>query len=426
MLDIKLIREKPDVVIKNLKYRGDNEKIKWVKDLVKIDEEYRKLLFKVQKMRHERNAISLEISKMKKEGKDVSFNVKEMKKLGEKIKSAEKRMEKLQEKIRFYLMHLPNLLHESVPKGKDEDDNVEIKKWGKIKKFGFEPKSHVDILNDLDLADIERAGKISGARFFFLKKELVLMELALIQFAMDILRKRGFTSIEPPFMIRRKAYEGVIDLKDFEDVIYKIEGEDLYMIATAEHPIASMYMNEVIDENLLPIKFVGISPCFRKEAGSHGKDTKGIFRTHQFNKVEQFVFSRPEESWKEFDRVVKNAEEIFQKLELPYRLVNVCTGDIGSVAAKKIDLEVWMPAQKKYRELVSCSNCTDYQARRLNVRYGIEGEKPKGFVHTINGTGIATGRAIVAILENYQNEDGSITVPHALRQYMGGIKKIGK
>jgi seryl-tRNA synthetase len=273
--------------------------------------------------------------------------------------------------------------------------------------------------------DVERAGKIAGARFFYLKKEGVLLDMALMSYALEEMVKKGFTPIEPPFLMRRKPYEGVIALSDFENDLYKVEGEDLYLIATSEHPMAAMYMNEVLKAEDLPIKLVGISPNFRKEAGAHGKDTRGIFRTHQFNKVEQFVFCKPEDSWKIHEELVMNAEELVQKLGLPYRVVNVCTGDIGKVAAKKYDIEAWMPAQNAYREIISCSNCTDYQARRLNIRYREkEGEPPKGFVHTLNSTALATGRTIVAILENYQQEDGSVVIPEVLRKYMMGIEKI--
>jgi seryl-tRNA synthetase len=273
--------------------------------------------------------------------------------------------------------------------------------------------------------DIERAGKIAGARFFFLKGEGVLLDMALISFALEEMVGKGYTPIEPPFLMRRKPYEGVVALSDFEDVLYKVENEDLYMIATSEHPMAAMFMDEVLKTEDLPLKLVGISPNFRKEAGAHGKDTRGIFRTHQFNKIEQFIFCKPEDSWKMHEELIRNAEELVQKLGLPSRVVNVCTGDIGTVAAKKYDIEAWMPAQNAYRELGSCSNCTDYQARRLNIKYREkEGEPPKGFVHTLNSTAIATGRTIVAILENYQQEDGSVIVPEVLRKYMGGIKKI--
>jgi seryl-tRNA synthetase len=425
MLDIRLLREEPEKVAKNLEYRGDKEKTKWIEDALKKDQTYRELLYEIQKMRHERNAIGLEISRMKKAGKEPSFNIREMKKLGKKIAEKEAEARKAKEAADFYLMRLPNLLHGSVPKGKDEGDNVVIKKWGVPRKFKFNPKSHVDIMQDLDLADMERAGKVAGARFYYLKGPLVLLEMALMRYAMDFLVKKGFVPVEPPFMIRRGAYEGVVDMGDFEDVIYKVQDEDLYLIATSEHPMASMRMGEVVPERDLPIRLAGISPCFRKEAGSHGKDTKGIFRVHQFNKVEQFVFCKPEESWKEMDRLVENVGMIFRKLEIPYRLVNVCTGDIGTVAAKKIDLEAWMPVQNGYREAASCANCTDYQARRLGIRYGTEGEKPKGFAHTLNATALATTRTLAAIMENFQDREGSVTIPKVLRQHMNGMKKIG-
>jgi seryl-tRNA synthetase len=320
---------------------------------------------------------------------------------------------------------MPNLLHETVPAGKDENDNVEIRKWGKTPKFSFPIKGHIDLGLDLDIIDIERAGKTAGARFFYLKNEAVLLDNAIISFALEETGRKGYKPIEPPYLIRRKPYEGVVALSDFEDVLYKIENEDLYLIATAEHPLASMYMDEVLKAEDLPLKLAGFSTNFRKEAGAHGRDTRGIFRTHQFNKVEQFVFCKPEDSWKIHEELICNAEEIVQKLDLPYRVVNVCTGDIGTVAAKKYDIEAWMPAQNAYREIVSCSNCTDYQARRLNIKYREkEGEAPKGFVHTLNSTALATGRTIVAILENYQQKDGSVTVPEALRKYMGRIEKI--
>jgi seryl-tRNA synthetase len=249
--------------------------------------------------------------------------------------------------------------------------------------------------------------------------------MALMSFALEEMVKKGYKPVEPPFLMRREPYEGVVALSDFEDVLYKVEDEDLYLIATSEHPVAAMFMNEVLRAEDLPLKIVGISTNFRKEAGAHGKDTRGIFRTHQFNKVEQFIFCKPEDSWKIHEELIRNAEELVQKLGLPYRVVNVCTGDIGTVAAKKYDVEAWMPAQNSYREIISCSNCTDYQTRRLNTKYREkEGEAPRGFVHTLNSTALATGRTIVAILENYQQEDGSVVIPKVLRRYMGGIEKI--
>jgi seryl-tRNA synthetase len=316
-------------------------------------------------------------------------------------------------------------LHESVPLGEDESDNVPIKTWGEKTKFTFPVKDHIDLALSLDIMDIEKAGKVAGARFFYLKREGVILDMALMNFALEEIVKKGYVPIEPPFLMRRSPYEGVTALSDFEEVLYKVEDEDLYLIATSEHPIAAMFMDDVLKAEDLPLKFVGVSPCFRKEAGAHGKDTRGIFRTHQFNKIEQFIFCKPEDSWTMHEELLQNAEELVQKLGIPYRVANVCTGDIGVVAAKKYDVEAWMPAQNAYREIISCSNCTDYQARRLNIKYREkEGEPPKGFVHTLNSTALATGRTIVAILENYQQEDGSVVIPKILRKYMGGIEKI--
>ncbi|MGA2309218.1 MAG: serine--tRNA ligase [Candidatus Bathyarchaeia archaeon] len=425
MLDIKLIRENPDSVRNNLEKRGDPENQKMLDSLIDYDKQWRQGLTRLNELRHERKQITAEIATTKKKGEDAADKISKAKETDNEINALEGRVSEWEEKVHDLLMRLPNLLHETVPTGKDENDNVEIRKWGKIPKFSFPAKGHIDLGLNLDIIDIERAGKIAGARFFYLKNEAVFLDNAIISFALKEMNKKGYKPIEPPFLIRRKPYEGVVALGDFENVLYKIENEDLYLIATAEHPLASMYMDEVLKAEDLPLKFAGFSTNFRKEAGAHGKDTRGIFRTHQFNKVEQFVFCKPEDSWKIHEELIHNAEEIIQKLGLSYRVVNVCTGDIGTVAAKKYDIEAWMPAQNAYREMVSCSNCTDYQARRLNIKYREkEGEAPKGFVHTLNSTALATGRTIVAILENYQQEDGSITVPEALRKYMGGIAKI--
>ncbi|MEM2439791.1 MAG: serine--tRNA ligase [Candidatus Bathyarchaeia archaeon] len=425
MLDIKLIREKPEFVRENLARRGDPEYLKMLDELIECDRLWRQNLKKLNELRREKNRITAEIASLKKRGEDVSTIVSRAKAVDEEIAVLEKLVADHEEKARNYLMLLPNLLHESVPVGKDENDNVVVRTWGEPPKFSFPPKDHIELGLSLDIMDVERAGKIAGARFFYLKNEGVLLDMALINFALEEMIKKGYTPIEPPLLMRRKPYEGVIALSDFESDLYKIEGEDLYLIATSEHPMAAMFLDEVLMAEDLPIKFVGVSTNFRKEAGAHGKDTRGIFRTHQFNKVEQFVFCKPEDSWNFHEELLRNAEELVQKLGLPYRVVNVCTGDIGKVAAKKYDIEAWMPAQNAYREIISCSNCTDYQARRLNIRYREkEGEPPKGFVHTLNSTALATGRTIVAILENYQQEDGSVVVPEVLRKYMMGIEKI--
>jgi seryl-tRNA synthetase len=425
MLDIKLIRENPELVRENLKKRGDPEFLRMLDELIECDKLWRQHLTRLNNLRRERNRITTEIATLKKKGADATAMVSKAKEIDKEIANLEQLVGEYENKVRYYLMRLPNLLHDSVPVGKDEHDNATVRTWGEIPRFNFLVKDHIELGLSLDIMDIERAGKIAGARFFFLKREGVLLDIALLNFALEEMVKRGYTPIEPPFLMRRKPYEGVTALSDFEDSLYKVEDEDLYLIATSEHPMAAMFMDEVLKAEELPIKFVGISPNFRKEAGAHGKDTRGIFRTHQFNKVEQFIFCKPEDSWKFHEELIRNAEELVQKLGLPYRVVNVCTGDIGTVAAKKYDVEVWMPAQNTYREIISCSNCTDYQARRLNIRYREkEGEPPKGFVHTLNSTALATGRTIVAILENYQQEDGSVIIPEVLRRYMGGMEKI--
>jgi len=425
MLDIKLIRENPEIVKNNLSKRGTPENIKMLDELVDVDRKWRQTLTKLNDLRHQRKLITTEIATLKKTGKDASDKVEKAKLIDSEVTTIEKEVAKAEEKTRDYLMRLPNLLDETVPVGKDENDNVQLRTWGNIPKFSFPAKNHIDLGLNLDIIDIERAGKVTGSRFFYLKKQGVLLDMALMSFAMQEMTKKGYTPIEPPYLMRKEPYEGVTALSDFEDMLYKIENEDLYLIATSEHPMAAMFMNEVLKEEDLPLKLAGVSACFRKEAGVHGKDTRGIFRTHQFNKIEQFVFCKPEDSWKLHEELLHNAEELVQKLGLPYRVVNVCTGDIGTVAAKKYDIEAWMPAQNAYREIVSCSNCTDYQARRLNIRYREkEGAPTKGFTHTLNSTAIATGRTIVAILENCQQEDGSIMIPNVLRKHMSDIDKI--
>jgi seryl-tRNA synthetase len=425
MLDIKLIRENPELVRDNLKKRGDPENQRMLDELIDYDRKWRQCLTRLNELRHERRVITTEIASLKKKEKSTDKELEKAKAIDTEITALEKQVNESEERVNYYLMRLPNLLHETVPTGKDESDNVPIRTWGEIPKFSFSIKDHIDIASSLDIMDIERAGKVAGARFFYLKREGVLLDMAIMNFALGEMIKKGYTPIEPPFLMRRKPYEGVVALSDFEDVLYKIENEDLYMIATSEHPMAAMFMDEVLKAEDLPLKLVGISSNFRKEAGAHGKDTRGIFRTHQFNKIEQFIFSKPEDSWKIHEELIQNAEELVQKLGLPYRVVNVCTGDMGTVAAKRYDIEAWMPAQATYREMISCSNDTDYQARRLNIKYREkEGKAPKGLVHTLNSTALATGRTIVAILENCQQEDGSVIVPKVLRKYIGDIEKI--
>ncbi|MBI2091635.1 MAG: serine--tRNA ligase [Deltaproteobacteria bacterium] len=406
MLDIKFVREHPEVVRKNLQKRNDKEKLEWIDDLLKKDVEYRKSLQENQQMRQGRNTITEEINKLRKQGADIKAKVQEAKELPEKIKQSDEVVLDLKNKIDYYLMRIPNILHESVPFGKDTNDNVVIKEWGKKPKFDFELKPHGELLLDLGLANFEKAAEISGHGFYYLMGDIARLELALVQFAVELLAKKGFILVEPPLMLRREPYEGVTDLKDFETMMYKVDGEDLLLIATSEHPIAALLMNETLDEKKLPLKLAGYSPCFRKELGSHSLDTRGIFRVHHFNKVEQFIFCKPEDSWKFHEELLKNAEEIFQELEIPYRVVNICTGDIGIVAAKQYDIEAWFPRENLYREVVSCSNCTAYQATRLNIKYR-KGEE-KEYIHTLNSTAVATSRALRAIIENYQQKDGTV------------------
>jgi len=422
MLDINLIRDQPDIVKKDLQKRGQEDKVSWVAEIRELDAEWKNLKLQVDDLRHLRNKISLEISQLKKEKKDATAALKRAADIPAMIAEKEGRQSEVWKRIEEKLMALPNVLHPSVPFGSDDDHNKTEAEFGKKPKLGFPAKSHVDLIEQLGFADIERAAKISGARFWFLKGDLALLELALQRYAVDFMCERGFTLIQPPYLMGRKAYDGVIALDDFREMMYKVEDDDLYLIATSEHPLVCMFMDEILEEADLPIKLVGISACFRKEAGAHGKDTKGIFRGHQFNKVEQIIISTPEDSWKLHEELIKNAEEFWQTLGLHFRKVNICSGAIGGVAAKKYDLECWMPAQDAYREVVSCSNCTDYQARRLKIRYKTsEGNKA---VHTINSTIVATSRALVAILENYQTKDGMVEIPKALRPYMGGLKKL--
>jgi seryl-tRNA synthetase len=419
VLHIKFIRENVELIRENLRKRRDDAKLEAFERLLSLDSKVRGLKREIQELRTQRNRISREIGKLKKAGEDDKALTKEANRVNQEVKKAEEESGRLDEEIRLIQMSVPNILHESVPYGESDEDNEVVREWGGKPEFEFEIQSHVDLLDFLDIADIPRAAKIAGSRFYYLKNELVLLDLAMQRMALDMLLKKGYTPVYPPFMMRRAPYEGVVDLSDFQDVMYKVEEEDLYLIATSEHPLAAMHMGEVFEPGDLPIRLAGVSACFRKEAGSHGKDTKGIFRVHQFNKVEQFVFSHPDESWNIFEELIRNEEEFVQALKLPYRVVNVCTGDMGTVAAKRYDLEFWMPGQSKYREGGSCSNCTAYQATRLNVKYRIKkGGTEKDYLHTLNSTMMANPRNFVAMLENYQREDGSVSIPKALHRYL--------
>lgn len=421
MIDIRIIRNNPQFIRKNYMRRRDPELLQRLNKAIKKDEKWRKALTSLQKLNAKKNKLSKKAAEAKKKKKKEI--IEKVKKLKNKIDKKKQKVDQLKKQLNQLMLRLPNIIHESVPYGKDDSENIKIKNWGK-KRTNYKPISHVDIITDYDLADLEQAAKVSGARFYYLKGDLVKLDYALQNYVMDFLANKGFTLIEPPYLIRRKPYEGVTDLEDFKDVMYKIKDEDLYLIATSEHSIAAMHMDQTFfDRDQLPLNYAGISACFRKEAGAHGKDTKGIFRVHRFNKVEQFVFCKPADSWKIHEELLKNEEEIFQSLKIPYRVVNICTGDLGIVAAKKYDIEAWFPVQGKYREVTSCSNCTDYQARRLNIKY-INEKGEKEYVHTLNGTGVATGRAMVAIIENFQQKNGSIKIPKVLHPYMNGTTKL--
>jgi len=421
MLDIKFVRASPDVVKADLTKRNDLEKIAWVDELLAKDARSRELKVETDQLRQRRNTIARDINAAKKAGEDAKPLMEEAASLPKKIKDFDTEQEEIRTRIREIQMRLPNILHESVPVGKDDSENVEVKRVGTPRTFSFEIKNHGQLAADKGWADFERAAKTSGAGFYFLKGNLVLLDMALQRYAIDLLEKKGYTPVIPPYMINRTSYEGVTDLGDFEKVMYKIDGDDAYLIATSEHPIGAMYQDEIFEEKDLPLRLAGISPCFRREIGAHGLDTKGLFRVHQFTKVEQFVFCKPEDSWRIHEELLTNAEEIFCGLDLPYHVVNICTGDIGTVAAKKYDIEVWMPRENAYKEVVSCSNCTSYQAVRLNIRVRDKSDfESKQHVHTLNSTAIATSRVLRAILENNQQEDGSVVIPKVLRPYMNG------
>ncbi|NPA86628.1 MAG: serine--tRNA ligase [Candidatus Diapherotrites archaeon] len=439
MLSIQLIRERPDYVKDVLKKRFMEDLIPVVDQILELDREWRELLKELNTLRAERNRVSKRIGALVREGR--SAEAEELKKkaseLARKISEMEKKEKELREEIKKLLMLLPNVIHPDIPIGPDDSYNRPVRFWGKPKVWeghldsfkeqtvGFDvpyelvkekPYHHYDLVEMLDVVDTERAAKVAGSRFYYEKNELVFLDLALSMYALNKLVKKGFTPLIPPYMVRRFVEEGSTYFTDFEDTIYKIEGEDLYLIPTAEHAIAGYHAGEIFEVGELPRRYVGWSPCFRKEAGSHGKDTKGIFRVHQFHKVEQFSYVYPEDSWKEHEFLIQNAEEILQELQIPYRVVDIASGDLGAVAARKFDIEGWFPGQGKYRELVSGSNCLDWQARRLNIRYRKK-DGSTDFVHTLNATALAVQRVITAILENHF--DGEVVkIPRVLWDYL--------
>ncbi len=424
MLNIKLIRENPELVSEALTKRGEDTSS--LNNILDIENRRRNLLKDVEEMRQKRNTISQQIGRLKKEGQDASSIMAEAKKLSDDMASSEESLRDFETQVRDILLLIPNIPDASVPVGKDETDNVEERTWGDIHRFDFEPKNHWDIGEDLDILDFERAGKIAGARFVIYKGGGARLERALINFMLDLhTGEHGYTEILPPVLVNRDAMTGTGQLPKFEDDLFKLDESDAkgyLLIPTAEVPVTNIYREEILRDDVLPIYHTAYTPCFRREAGSHGKDTRGLIRLHQFNKVELVKFVKPEHSYDELESLTRNAEEVLKRLGLPYRVVTLCTGDIGFSAAKTYDLEVWFPAQGKYREISSCSNFVDFQARRADIRFKTEGQKGTDFVHTLNGSGLAVGRTLAAILENFQEKDGSVIIPEVLIPYMGTDK----
>ncbi len=423
MLDLKFIRENPDQVKENLKKKYQDHKIKLVDNLIEKDKEAFGLQKEVELLRASRNKISKEINMLKKEGKDASEQMKEAKEIPEKIKKIEEKLDSLKDEISKIQMDIPNMIHESVPIGKNDEDNVVKEVIGEPKKFDFEIKSHVEIVENLGIADFDTSAETSGNGFFYLKGDLALLNMALINFARDYMVSQGYQYIEPPLMIREKILNGVYSHDEVDAMAYKIEDEDLYLIATSEHPLIGMFIGATIPKDKLPMKITGFSACFRKEIGSHGIDEKGLYRTHQFSKQEMIVICEPEDSYKYYDEMLGHSKTIFKKLGIPFRERECCSGDLADLKAKSCDLEVWSPRKDDYFEVTSMTNMEAAQARRLNIK--VTDGKEKYFAHTLNNTVIATSRAMVGILENYQNEDGTVDIPEVLQPYMGGKKKMG-
>jgi len=421
MLDPKLIKEKPEMIREMLKARAVNFDLD---ALIESDQKRREFIIKTDELRKKKNQVALEISQKKKIGEDVSSILDEMKKVSSELAKLETEQEEIETRYSKLAFTIPNLIHKTVPVGVDETANKEIKKWGNIPEFDFKINDHIDISEKLGLVDLERAAKVAGSRFYYLKNDLVRLNQSLIHYGLDFLSKKEYSLIQPPYMINRQSMEGAVIADDFEEVIYKVDEEDLYMIGTSEHAMAAMHSKEIIEGKDLPLRYAGVSPCFRKEAGAHGRDQKGIFRVHQFDKIEQFVFSRPEDSWKEHERMLTVAEEFYQKLEIPHKVMLLSTGDMGKISAKTYDIEAWMAGQNAYREIVSCSNCLDYQARRLKIRFRDKTNEDTQYLHTLNSTLIATTRIMVSIMENFQTKDGHIKIPDVLQSYMGDQKEI--
>lgn len=423
MLDVKLLRNNFDEVKQKLQNRGED--LGEFEKFGELDKRRRTLIVETEALKSQRNEVSQEIAKLKREKQDADAKIEEMRVVGDRIKTLDIELREIDEKLDMILMSIPNIPHESTPVGESEDDNVEIRKWGEVRAFDFEPKAHWDLGTDLDILDFENAAKVTGSRFVFYKKLGARLERALINFMMDLhSNEHGYEEMLPPYMVNRASMTGTGQLPKFEEDAFLIEAEDYFLIPTAEVPVTNYHREDILKAEDLPRKYTAFSACFRSEAGSAGRDTRGLIRQHQFNKVELVQFVKPEDSYEALEKLTGNAEEVLRRLELPYRVLSMCTADLGFTAAKKYDLEVWIPSYNSYREISSCSNFESFQARRANIRFRREpGSKPE-YVHTLNGSGLALGRTVAAILENYQDADGSVRIPKVLQGYMGGIEKI--
>ncbi len=417
MLDIKFIRENPDLVKAAMKSRNANMDAE-INEILRLDRVRRKLTAKVETMKSEQNAVTKKIPQMKKNGEDTSQVMREMKVLSDEISGLDGELSDVEKSLRDRLLAIPNIPNETVPMGVDDSDNVEVRRWGEPRDFGFSPKAHWDLGRDLNIFDPKRAAKVTGARFHFYRGLGARLERALINFFLDTHTSRGYTEILPPDIVNRAAMTGTGQLPKFEEDAFKLANDDYFLISTAEIPLTNYHREEILDGNALPIKYCAYSACFRAEAGSAGRDTRGLIRQHQFNKVEMVKFARPEASYDELEKLTADAENVLQLLGLPYRVVCLSSGDLGFCAAKTYDVEVWMPSYDRYVEISSCSNCEDYQARRASIRFKDDKADKAKFVHTLNGSGLAVGRTVAAILENYQEADGSVTVPEVLKPYM--------
>ncbi|MBM7582912.1 seryl-tRNA synthetase [Caldicoprobacter guelmensis] len=424
MLDPKFIRSNPDLVRQKLATKKEDVDLD---RFLELDEKRRVYIAEVERLKNRRNVVSEEIARLKREKKDVTEIINEMRQVSDTIKEYDAKIREIEEQLEEVLLTIPNLPHDSVPVGDSEEQNVEVRRWGEPRKFDFQPKAHWDIGEELGILDFKTAAKVTGSRFAFYRGMGARLERALINFMLDIhTMQHGYVEVFPPFMVHRKSMIGTGQLPKFEEDAFKVVDTDYFLIPTAEVPVTNMHRDEILDGNMLPLKYVAYSACFRAEAGAAGRDTRGLIRQHQFNKVELVKFVRPENSYEELEKLVADAERILQLLGLPYRVVLMCTADLGFTAAKKYDLEVWMPSYGRYVEVSSCSNFEDYQARRANIKYRMNPQDKAEYVHTLNGSGLAIGRTLAAILENYQQEDGSVIVPEKLIPYMGGVERISK